>query len=205
MASVANSFWYWPAQSPRRYWWLYHMHMGGIWEPGLVSQAIPVAILHVDVWHMRTRLYRTISQAIPVAILHEHGWHMRTRLYTTWFFIGDSDEKSKKGTKRKKPPPAAIENDFLPKRRSARVRNGKCLSNLSCYIICIGNSMFCSEIWHKYHEWYFEIVTRKRVKFETTLKCHEWYLCEISHTNHAVICLYHYHCSKPIKLQKFLM
>lgn len=41
-------------------------------------------------------------------------------------FIGDSDEKSKKGTKRKKPPPAAIENDFLPKRRSARVRNGKC-------------------------------------------------------------------------------
>lgn len=38
---------------------------------------------------------------------------------------GDSDEKSKKGTKRKKPPPAAIENDFLPKRRSARVRTNK--------------------------------------------------------------------------------
>jgi len=34
---------------------------------------------------------------------------------------GDSDEKSKKGTKRKKPPPSAIENDFFPKRRSARV------------------------------------------------------------------------------------
>ena len=50
-------------------------------------------------------------------------------------FIGDSDEKSKKGTKRKKPPPAAIENDFLPKRRSARVRNGKCLCNLSGYVI----------------------------------------------------------------------
>ena len=52
-----------------------------------------------------------------------------------WFFIGDSDEKSKKGTKRKKPPPAAIENDFLPKRRSARVRNDKCLCNLSGYVI----------------------------------------------------------------------
>lgn len=38
---------------------------------------------------------------------------------------GDSDEKSKKGTKRKKPPPSMIENDFLPKRRSARVRTNK--------------------------------------------------------------------------------
>lgn len=35
--------------------------------------------------------------------------------------LGDSDEKSKRGPKRKKPPPSAIENDFLPKRRSARV------------------------------------------------------------------------------------
>ena len=72
-----------------------------------------------------------------MAILHVDGWHMRTRLYTCFFVIGDSDEKSKKGTKRKKPPTAAIENDFLPKRRSARVRNGKCLSNLSGYIIYV--------------------------------------------------------------------
>ena len=27
--------------------------------------------------------------------------------------------------------------------------------------ICIGNSMICSDIWHKYHEGYFEIVIRK--------------------------------------------
>ena len=26
--------------------------------------------------------------------------------------------------------------------------------------ICIGNSMICGVIWHKYHEWYFEIVIR---------------------------------------------
>ena len=26
--------------------------------------------------------------------------------------------------------------------------------------ICIGNSMICSDIWHKYHEWYFKIVIR---------------------------------------------
>lgn len=38
---------------------------------------------------------------------------------------GDNDEKNKKGTKRKKPPPSTIENDFLPKRRSARVRTNK--------------------------------------------------------------------------------
>ena len=63
----------------------------------------------------------------------------------------------------------------------------------------------------------------RRVKYETILKCHEWYSCQISRTNHAIICLYYYlqtfrnfhkqvfqiklkyHCSKPIKLQKFLM
>ena len=28
------------------------------------------------------------------------------------------------------------------------------------YRISIGNSMICSDIWHKYHEWYFEIVLR---------------------------------------------
>ena len=60
----------------------------------------------------------------------------------------------------------------------------------------------------------------RRVKFETILKHHKWYLCQISHTNHAIICLYYYpqrfcnlhmqvfqlklkyHCFKPIKLQK---
>ena len=26
--------------------------------------------------------------------------------------------------------------------------------------ISIGNSMICSDIWHKYQEWYFEIVVR---------------------------------------------
>ena len=58
----------------------------------------------------------------------------------------------------------------------------------------------------------------RRVKFVTILKYHEWYLCQISRTNHAIICFYYYlqrfcnfqiqlkyHCSKPIKLQKFLM
>ena len=32
----------------------------------------------------------------------------------------------------------------------------------------------------------------RRVKFETILKYHKWYLCQISHTNHAIICLYYY-------------
>ena len=34
--------------------------------------------------------------------------------------------------------------------------------------------------------------TVRRVKFETILKYHEWYLCQISRTNHAIICLYYY-------------
>ena len=28
------------------------------------------------------------------------------------------------------------------------------------FIICIGNSMICCDIWQKYHERYFEIVIR---------------------------------------------
>ena len=31
----------------------------------------------------------------------------------------------------------------------------------------------------------------RRVKLETILKYHEWYLCQISRTNHAIICLYY--------------
>ena len=32
----------------------------------------------------------------------------------------------------------------------------------------------------------------RQVKFETILKYHKWHLCQISHTNHAIICLYYY-------------
>ena len=41
----------------------------------------------------------------------------------------------------------------------------------------------------------------RRVKFETILKYHEWYLCQISRTNHAIICLYFY----PQKVCNFQM
>ena len=29
---------------------------------------------------------------------------------------------------------------------------------VNTFQVCIGNSMICSDIWHKYHGWYFEIV-----------------------------------------------
>ena len=64
--------------------------------------------------------------------------------------------------------------------------------------ICIGNSMIRSDIWHKYHEWYFKIVIRK---FEAILKYHKWHLCQISRTDHAIICLYYY----PRKVCNFNM
>ena len=73
--------------------------------------------------------------------------------------------------------------------------------------LSIGNSMICSDIWHKYHEWYFEIVIQnfasryRRVKFVTIWKYHEWYICQMSRTNHAIICLYYY----PQKLCNFHM
>ena len=65
------------------------------------------------------------------------------------------------------------------------------------FSVCIGNSMICSDIWHKYHKWYFKIVVGisraiRRVEFETSLKYHKWYLCQISCTNHAIIGLYYY-------------
>ena len=88
------------------------------------------------------------------------------------------------------------------------------------FSISIGNSVISSDISKLLY-----VISRaiRRVKFETVLKYHEWYLCQISHTNHAIICLYYYpqkvcnfhmqvfqiklkyHCSKPIRLQKFLM
>ena len=33
-------------------------------------------------------------------------------------------------------------------------------TSYSLYFICIDNSMICSDIWHKYHKWYFKIVIR---------------------------------------------
>ena len=93
-------------------------------------------------------------------------------------------------------------------------------------IIFIGNSMICCDIWYKYHSWkLLYAISRaiRRVIFETILKYHKWYLCQISHTNHAIICLYYYpqkvcnfhmqvfqiklkyHYSQPIELQKFFM
>ena len=93
--------------------------------------------------------------------------------------------------------------------------------------ISIGNSMIFSDIWHTMSDisklLYVISQAVRRVKFETIFKYRKWYLCQISHTNHAIICLYYYlqkvcnfhawvfqiklkcHCSKPIKLQQFLM
>ena len=66
--------------------------------------------------------------------------------------------------------------------------------------------MISSDIWHKYQSpgdevdttsdisKLLDVISRavRRVKFETILKYHEWYLCQISRTNHAIICLYYY-------------
>ena len=58
--------------------------------------------------------------------------------------------------------------------------------------------MICSDIWHKYHDCdisklLYEISRAVwRVKFETILNYHEWYLCQILPKNHAIICLYYY-------------
>ena len=55
--------------------------------------------------------------------------------------------------------------------------------------IHVGNSMISSDISKLLYT-----ISRavRQVKVETILKYHEWYLCQISHTNHAIICLYYY-------------
>ena len=57
--------------------------------------------------------------------------------------------------------------------------------------ICIGNSMICSDIWHKYHEWYFKIVKYEIWdNFEISLVV---FMPNIKYKlNHAIICLYYY-------------
>ena len=64
--------------------------------------------------------------------------------------------------------------------------------------ICIGNSMICSDISKLLY-----VISRavRRVKFETILNYYEWYSCQISRTNHAIICLYYY----PQKVCNFHM
>ena len=67
---------------------------------------------------------------------------------------------------------------------------GKIYSDTWC--ICIDISMICSDI--NGVNTMSEIISPavRRVKFETIWKHHKWYLYQISHTNHAIICLCYY-------------
>ena len=82
----------------------------------------------------------------------------------------------------------------------------------------VGNSMICSDIWHKYHECYFEIVLRNLRQFwNITSGIYAKYNVQIMllfvYTTRKgfvifITCRYlklKSLCSKPIKLQKFLM
>ena len=53
-------------------------------------------------------------------------------------------------------------------------------------IISIGNSMICSDIWHKYHEWYFEFVIRN---FTNPLG--EWNLSQFWNITSDIYAKYH--------------
>ena len=94
--------------------------------------------------------------------------------------------------------------------------------------ISLGNSIICSGILHKYHEWYFEIVIRNftsrqgseildnfeisRVVFMQNITYKS--CCYLFILLPAKVCNFHMqvfqiklknHCSNPMKLQKFLM
>ena len=55
--------------------------------------------------------------------------------------------------------------------------------------IILGNSMISSDIWHAHHE------------TDISKLLYECYLCQISRTNYAIICLYYY----PQKVCNFHM
>ena len=63
--------------------------------------------------------------------------------------------------------------------------------------ICTGNSMIWSDIWYTTTSNISKllyVISRAvgRVNFEKNLKYQEWYFCQVSRTNHAIICLYYY-------------
>ena len=55
--------------------------------------------------------------------------------------------------------------------------------------ISIGNSMICSDIWHKYHEWYFEIVIRN-CEIWDNFEYHEWYIYAKYHVQIMLLFVY---------------
>ena len=76
------------------------------------------------------------------------------------------------------------------------------LASLVALCFSTVNSMIFSDIWHKYHEWYFKIVIRNFTgrqarEIKTILKYHKWYLCQISRTNH-------YNCETFTRFQDFV-
>ena len=132
---------------------------------------------------------------------NDKAWiHIYLNHYISWERSGPGQPKCESCLPKRQ---AGIQLFFLSPVIAKR-QNALCIHAVvqfhSCYkfwfpsvcftIISIGNSILCSDIWHKYHEWYFTIVIQKSLSL--SLKYHEWYLCQISRTNHATICLYHY-------------
>lgn len=79
-------------------------------------------ISNCDINHYKSRIFKKSITVIKFLALISNETHMLFFTVVLYLLhLGDNDEKNKKGTKRKKPPPSTIENDFLPKRRSARV------------------------------------------------------------------------------------
>ena len=132
---------------------------------------------------------------------NDKAWiHIYLNHYVSWERSGPGQPKCESCSPKR---PAGIQIFFLSPVIAKR-QHALCIQVVvqfhSCFkfwfpsvcftIISIGNSMICSNIWHKYHEWYFKIVIQKSLSL--SLKYHEWYLCQISRTNHAIICLYHY-------------
>ena len=73
-----------------------------------------------------------------------------------------------------------------------------CISSLIAWFVVIFGINTTSDI----SELLYEISRAvRRLKFETILKYHEWYLCQISRSNNAIICLSYY----PQKFCNFRM
>ena len=101
--------------------------------------------------------------------------------------------------------------------------NNRMLRSLQFFFrrgICTGNSLICSDIWHKHHEWYFEIVVRNLRQFwNITSGIYVKYHVQIMllfvyttpHKRFVIFtCRYissklKHSCYKPIKMKKFLM
>ena len=119
------------------------------------------------VWCGRTRLVRALRSLARAPRSYDRGSRSKARLVsksTSPLEIGAAQLRS---VREIAPKPVSlfvnwsrIRHGFRAVVKASRYSEHSLRKWIHGFKIRIGNSMICSDIWRKYHEWYFEIVIR---------------------------------------------